>query len=41
VLQFSEAAFNRAAPHTIALAESEGLFAHAEAIRVRQRRQGR
>jgi histidinol dehydrogenase len=40
VLQFSEAAFNRAAPHTIALAESEGLFAHAEAIRVRQRRQG-
>ncbi|MCX7718059.1 MAG: histidinol dehydrogenase, partial [Candidatus Sumerlaeaceae bacterium] len=41
VLHFNEAAFNRAAPHTIALAESEGLFAHAEAIRVRQRRQDR
>jgi histidinol dehydrogenase len=35
VLCFSEGAFRRAAPHTIALAESEGLFAHAEAVRVR------
>lgn len=38
VLTYGEAAFRRAAPHVIEFAESEGLFAHAEAIRVRQGR---
>ena len=35
VLRFDEAAFRRAAPHTIALAECEGLHAHAESVRIR------
>lgn len=35
VLKFSREAFDRAAPHTICLAESEGLSAHAQSIRVR------
>ena len=39
VLKFSEAAFDKAAAHTIAIAESEGLLAHAEAVRVRMRQQ--
>lgn len=37
VLTFSKEAFEQAAPHTIALAESEGLAAHAESIRLRLR----
>lgn len=35
VLHFSKEAFITAAPHTICLAESEGLHAHAESIRIR------
>jgi histidinol dehydrogenase len=35
VLKYSKSAFEEAAPHTMALAESEGLAAHAAAIRVR------
>ncbi|PKO19417.1 histidinol dehydrogenase [candidate division BRC1 bacterium HGW-BRC1-1] len=35
VLRFDKAAFRRAAPHTIALAECEGLHAHAESVRIR------
>ena len=35
VLRFDEAAFRRAAPHTITLAECEGLHAHAESVRIR------
>jgi histidinol dehydrogenase len=35
VLSYSEKALKEAAPHAIALAESEGLFAHAEAVRIR------
>lgn len=35
VLQFDETSFRRAAPHTIALAECEGLHAHAESVRIR------
>jgi len=35
VLTYDEAAFRKAAAHVITLAESEGLPAHAEAIRVR------
>nr|MBA2280637.1 histidinol dehydrogenase [Acidimicrobiia bacterium] len=37
VVTVSEAGFAAAAPHVVALAESEGLAAHAESIRVRQR----
>ncbi|MBX7245702.1 MAG: histidinol dehydrogenase [Candidatus Sumerlaeaceae bacterium] len=37
VLEFDRAGFDRAAGHVITLAETEGLSAHAEAIRVRQR----
>lgn len=36
VLEYSKKAFQRAAPHVIALAESEGLPAHAESIRARK-----
>jgi histidinol dehydrogenase len=36
VLTYTRAAFERAADHVITLAESESLFAHAEAIRVRR-----
>lgn len=39
VLKFSAEAFKRAAPHTICLAESEGLHAHAESIRIRMERE--
>jgi len=36
VLTFNRAAFERAADHVITLAESEGLHAHADSIRVRR-----
>ena len=39
VLSYNERALKEAAPHAIALAESEGLSAHAEAVRIRSRRQ--
>lgn len=35
VLQYEAGQLERDAPHIIALAESEGLFAHAESVRVR------
>lgn len=35
VLQYEPAQLERDAPHVIALAESEGLFAHAQSVRVR------
>jgi len=37
VLNFSEPAMKRAAPHVVALAECEGLSGHAQAVRVRLR----
>jgi histidinol dehydrogenase len=36
VIEYTKKAFNEAADHVIALAECEGLFAHAESIRVRR-----
>ncbi len=38
VLCFNEAAFDEAAAHTITLAENEGLFAHADAVKVRMKK---
>jgi histidinol dehydrogenase len=38
VVEVSEAGFEAAAPHVIALAEAEGLPSHAESIRVRRTR---
>ncbi len=35
ILTYSKQAFEEAAPHTICLAESEGLFGHADSIRIR------
>lgn len=37
VITYSEAAFRKAAPHVAVLAESEGLHAHAESVRLRLR----
>jgi histidinol dehydrogenase len=37
VVTVDEAGFDAAAPHVVALAEAEGLVAHADAIRYRQR----
>jgi histidinol dehydrogenase len=36
VVTVSEGGFEAAAPHVIALAEAEGLVAHADSIRARQ-----
>lgn len=38
VLCYDEREFRKAAPHVIALAECEGLFAHADAVKVRLRK---
>lgn len=37
VLCYNENSFAEAAPHTIALAANEGLFAHANAVKIRQK----
>jgi histidinol dehydrogenase len=36
VVTVSEAGFDTAAPHVVALAEAEGLTAHADSIRLRR-----
>jgi histidinol dehydrogenase len=36
VVDVDRAAFDRLAPHVVALAEAEGLAAHADSIRLRQ-----
>ncbi|HUK63599.1 MAG TPA: histidinol dehydrogenase, partial [Dongiaceae bacterium] len=41
VISYSPARLAQDAPHIIALAEAEGLFGHAEAVRVRQGDGGR